>query len=180
MTFPYAGLDKLIDPNFFDASAPTSIVAQMAAFARDCASPLIKVVEPAAVPIGVMIALAEIAIGLGALSGLAFRVAAVGGAAISILFWLTASWATQPYYFGPDLPYAIGWITLAIAGHGGILVPRAILDMGRPPAIDQFRRPGSSDIVPSPGRRALIQCRAPCGACTDGGVPGRPVRVARP
>lgn len=50
ITFPYAGLDKLIDPSFFDASAPTSIVAQMAAFARDSPlSPLIKVVEPAAV-----------------------------------------------------------------------------------------------------------------------------------
>ena len=35
------------------------------------------------------------------------------------MFWLTASWATKPYYYGPDLPYALGWLTLAIAGTGG-------------------------------------------------------------
>ena len=38
---------------------------------------------------------------------------------LSILFWLTASWATKPYYYGPDLPYAFGWLTLALAGTGG-------------------------------------------------------------
>ena len=48
----------------------------------------------------------------------------VVGAALSILFWLTASWSIKPYYYGPDLPYAAGWVTLAIAGHGG----RYILD----------------------------------------------------
>jgi thiosulfate dehydrogenase [quinone] large subunit len=158
ITFLYAGIDKLIDPTFFDASAPTSIVAQMAAFARDSPlSPLIKFAEPGAVPIGLLIALAEIAIGLGAVSGLAFRLAAAGGAAVSILFWLTASWGTQPYFYGPDLPYAVGWITLAIAGHGGILVPRRILAMGTPAAVDRFGRPASGDAAASPGRRVLLQ-----------------------
>jgi thiosulfate dehydrogenase (quinone) large subunit len=35
------------------------------------------------------------------------------------MFWLTASWATTPYFYGPDLPYAAGWVTLVITGHGG-------------------------------------------------------------
>lgn len=67
--------------------------------------------------------MAEIAIGVGALTGLAFRIAAAGGAALSVLLWLTASWATTPYYLGADLPYAVGWVALAIAGDGGLLVP---------------------------------------------------------
>ena len=53
------------------------------------------------------------------MTGLLFRPAAVGGFALSILFWLTASWTTTPYYYGPDLPYALGWLTLALAGTGG-------------------------------------------------------------
>jgi thiosulfate dehydrogenase [quinone] large subunit len=164
-TFLYAGIDKLISPTFFDASAPDSIVGQMAAFARDSPlSPLIKVVEPWAVPIGLAIAIAEIAIGIGALSGLAFRVAAVGGATLSIMFWLTASWATRPYYYGPDLPYAVGWITLAVAGHGGILVPRAILAMGgSPPEAVRPGRPRPREVAVSPERRALLQTGALAG-----------------
>ena len=44
--------------------------------------------------------------------------------AISLLFFLTASWTTHPYYFGNDLPYAFGWLTLALAGHGDLFVLR--------------------------------------------------------
>lgn len=127
-TFLYAGFDKLIDPSFLDPSSPASIQAQMAIFTR--VSPiaaLVRLGQPVAVPIGILIAIAEIAIGLGALTGLAFRVAAWGGAALSILFFLTASWATRPFYYGPDLPYAAGWIALALAGHGGLLLSRRLL-----------------------------------------------------
>jgi thiosulfate dehydrogenase (quinone) large subunit len=127
-TFLYAGFDKLLDPRFFDPSSPASIQAQMAIFTRvSPIAPLVRLGEPVAVPIGILIAIAEIAIGLGALTGLAFRVAAWGGAGISILFFLTASWATRPFYYGPDLPYAAGWIALALAGHGGRFVSTRFL-----------------------------------------------------
>ena len=127
VTFVYAGLDKLLDPAFFDASSPASIVAQLAAFTRvSPLAPLVRVVEPWAIPLGLLIALAEIAIGIGALTGLAYRLAAVGGMLLSFTFWLTASWGTHPYYYGPDLPYAFGWMALVIAGHGDLLVPAAV------------------------------------------------------
>lgn len=130
-TFLYAGLDKILDPMFFNAASPTSIQSQLVAFARvSPIAPLVRAGEPFAVWLGILIAVAEIAIGLGALSGLAYRIAAAGGAALSLLFFLTASWATHPYYYGGDLPYAFGWIVLAIAGHGGLLVPRRILALG--------------------------------------------------
>ncbi|MEO5965151.1 MAG: Rieske 2Fe-2S domain-containing protein [Candidatus Limnocylindrales bacterium] len=165
-TFLYAGIDKLLDPAFFDATNPASIFTQLTAFAR--LSPvafLVKPMEPFALPIGILIALAEIAIGIGAITGLAFRLAAFGGMVLSLLFWLTASWATKPYYYGPDLPYAFGWATLALAGDGGLLVPRAVRELGRPieDALDAARaaragwarRSPADDI--SPERRQLLQ-----------------------
>ena len=95
--------------------------------------------------IGLLIAVAEIAIGIGALTGLLFRLPPSGGAALSILFWLTASWATKPYYYGPDLPYAIGWLTLALAGHGNLFVIGAWLDRGSTSSIPTLPRPRPND-----------------------------------
>ena len=117
-TFVYAGIDKLVDPTFLQATGPGSIGAQLEAFVKvSPIGPLVHLFgQPFPVEIGFLIAVAEIAIGLGALSGLLFRLSAAGGFALSILFWLTASWATKPYYYGPDLPYAFGWLTLALAG----------------------------------------------------------------
>ena len=156
VTFLYAGLDKLLDPTFLDASSAGSIQSQFEAFVR--VSPiadLIRLVEPLAVPIGLLIAIGEIAVGLGALTGLAFRVAAVGGAALSLLFWLTASWATHPYYYGPDLPYAAGWITLALAGTGGLLVPSRLRPVREPAAAG--RRPAAAEQAPTLDRRTVLQ-----------------------
>jgi thiosulfate dehydrogenase [quinone] large subunit len=120
VTFIYAGLDKLIDPTFLRSAGPGSIGAQLAAFTRN--SPVAVLIEVFAQPFpiftGLVISIAEIAVGLGTLSGLLFRASVIGGALLSILFWLTASWATTPYFYGPDLPYAAGWITLAITGAG--------------------------------------------------------------
>ena len=81
-----------------------AVAGQMEAYLR--ASPLAPLIEaalPAAVPIGVLIAVAEIAIGIGLLTGLAYRAAAWAGFGTSILFWLTASWPIAPYYFSPEM-----------------------------------------------------------------------------
>ena len=131
-TFIYAGIDKLVDPNFLQATGPGSIGAQLDAFVRvSPIGPLVHLFgQPFPVAIGLLIAVAEIAIGFGALSGLLFRLSAAGGFALSILFWLTASWATKPYYYGPDLPYALGWLTLALAGTPGRFTIEAWLPRG--------------------------------------------------
>jgi thiosulfate dehydrogenase [quinone] large subunit len=124
-TFLYAGLDKLLDPAFFDPVSASSIQAQFQIFERvSPLAPLVHAAEPIAVPLGLLIAIGEIAVGIGTLTGLAYRLSALGGAFISVLFFLTASWATRPFYFGNDLPYAFGWLTLALAGHGDLLVLR--------------------------------------------------------
>lgn len=151
-TFLYAGLDKLLDPTFLDAASPTSIHAQMLVFAR--LSPLGELVRaslPLAIPIGIVIAIGEIGVGVGVLSGLAYRVAAAGGAVLSLLFWLTNSWATHPYYYGGDLPYLFGFVTLALVGHGDVLLARRLI----------ARSPAESLVNPvgavSPERRILLQ-----------------------
>lgn len=150
-TFLYAGIDKLIDPRFLNASGPGSIADQLAGFTR--VSPLAGLIQVFALPfpvlVGMLIALAEIAIGLGALTGLLYRVSAAAGAGLSLLFFLTASWNVHPYYYGPDLPYAAGWLTLALAGHGGLAVLRVPF-----PALFA---PNEDPDEASPERRALVQ-----------------------
>lgn len=150
-TFVYAGIDKLVDPRFLQATGPGSIGEQLTGFTH--ASPLAGLVSVFALPnpalIGMLMALAEIAIGLGALTGLLYRVSAAAGAAISLLFWLTASWTVHPFYYGPDLPYAAGWLTLALAGHGGL----AVLRVPFPGPLAPDGDPGAA----SPGRRAILQ-----------------------
>src|SRR4051794_5771341 len=153
VTFIYAGLDKLLDPNFFNPDAPTSIQAQFVIFERvSPLAPLVRLVEPYAVLLGILIALGEIGAGVGALTGLCFRLAAMGGALLSLMFFLTASWTTQPYYLGPDLPYAAGWLALLIAGHSGLLVPR--WSLGRAPS-----DPAGAAI----SRRSVVQLAALTG-----------------
>jgi thiosulfate dehydrogenase [quinone] large subunit len=168
ITFVYAGLDKLLDADFFNPSAPTSIQAQFAIFERlSPLAPLVKLVEPLAIPLGVLIALGEIGAGLGALTALSFRLAALGGAGLSLMFYLTASWSTQPYYLGPDLPYAVGWLALAVAGHGGLWIPRWRFTRA-PPVIAAAPPPGAVAPVETAvsdrlSRRQIIEFGALAG-----------------
>jgi thiosulfate dehydrogenase (quinone) large subunit len=150
LTFLYAGLDKLLDPTFLHDSGRGSIGAQMAAWvAVSPLGDLISAFLPYAVPVGLAIAMAELCVGIGALIGLAYRLAALGGLLLSLLFLLTASWAVRPFYLGNDLPYAAGWLTLFLAGSGGLLTVDAWLGararrrqvLGvRPPRFSRERR----------------------------------------
>ena len=151
VTFVYAGIDKLTDPNFLQATGPGSIGSQLDGFVKvSPIAPLVQIFgQPFPVAVGLVIAIVEIAIGLGALSGLLFRLSAAGGFALSILFWLTASWATKPYYYGPDLPYALGWLTLALAGTGG----RYTIEFW----LDREFDGGLADEPVSPERRLVLK-----------------------
>ncbi len=119
VTFCFAGLQKLSNPSFFKASAPASIQAQMRAAARH--SPihaLLTPMSPHAGFIGLLIAFGELAVGVGALAGLLTRVAAIGGALISLSLFLAVSFHTNPYYTGSDIVFVFAWLPLAIAGGG--------------------------------------------------------------
>ncbi len=161
VTFLYAGLDKLLDPSFLDPASPGGIRAQLEGFTH--VSPLASLIQAVALPfpvaIGALMALGEIAVGLGALTGIAYRVAAVGGAVISLTLLLTASWTVRPFYLGNDLPYMLGWVTLAAAGSGGVLVlgPSLERKIGlRRTATTTRRGVPAAEEVASPSRRLFL------------------------
>jgi len=126
-TFLYAGLQKFADPHFLRASAPGSVQAQLHAAVHN--SPLgshLAGLASHAFIVGVLIALAEVAVGAGALVGLWTRAAAAGGLALSLGFLLTVSWHSHPYYLGPDIVFAAAWVPIVLAGAGED--PRLSLD----------------------------------------------------
>lgn len=121
-TFCFAGLQKLANPNFFDPKSPSGIQAQLLAAER--LSPLHSLMGHLlhlATPLGVVIALAELAVGAGALLGLWTRLAALGGTALSLMLFLTVSFHSSPYYTGADIVFLFAWTPLAVGGAGGVL-----------------------------------------------------------
>ncbi|GHJ35032.1 DoxX family protein [Streptomyces sp. TS71-3] len=117
ITFVYAGLDKLTDSSFLAASGGGSIGDLMRSVRDSAAIPgLVDLALKSPVGFGYAIAFGELAVGLGMLFGLLSRLAAVGGALISLSLWLTVSWQTTPYYYGNDLAYLMAWLPLVIAG----------------------------------------------------------------
>ncbi|MCQ6555264.1 DoxX family protein [Streptomyces sp. C10-9-1] len=117
ITFVYAGIDKLTDSTFLAATGPGSLGELMNAVRGTAAVPgLVDLALNDPVAFGYAIALGELAVGLGTLAGLLARVAALGGALISLSLWLTVSWQTEPYYYGNDLVYLMAWLPLVLAG----------------------------------------------------------------
>lgn len=163
VTFCFAGLQKLANPAFFRSSSPSSIQAQLTAAAHR--SPIHGLIGPmvhVAVPLGLLIALGELAIGLGTLFGLFSRAAAVGGLALSLGLFLTVSFHTNPYYTGSDIVFAFAWLPLLVAGSGALSADAILANLAR--------REGGvqpESIVPLPFSRVREVCGAfDAGACT--------------
>jgi thiosulfate dehydrogenase [quinone] large subunit len=127
-TFCFAGLQKLANPGFFQASNPGSIQAQLAGAARR--SPIHLLISPlthVAIPLGLLIAFAELAVGLGTLLGLWQRLAAAGGVALSLMLFLAVSFHSSPYYTGSDIVFVFAWTPLLLAGAGPVLSADAMI-----------------------------------------------------
>lgn len=117
VTFVYAGLDKLTDSAFMSATGTGSIGELMSSVRDTSAIPsLVDLALKNPEGFGYAIAFGELAVGVGTLLGLLTRLAALGGALISLSLWLTVSWQTDPYYYGNDLPYMFCWVPLVLAG----------------------------------------------------------------
>ncbi|MDX3852215.1 DoxX family protein [Streptomyces sp. AK02-01A] len=117
VTFIYAGLDKLTDSGFFSATGTGSIGEMMHGVRDSSAIPaLVDLALKSPAGFGYAIALGELAVGLGTLFGVLARLAAFGGALISLSLWLTMSWQSDPYYYGNDLVYLMAWLPLVLAG----------------------------------------------------------------
>lgn len=122
VTFSYAGLQKLADPEYLDPHSPTSVAAQMRLLRHSSPiGPLVGLSTHAPTAVGLLIAFGELAVGLGTLLGLFQRVAALGGALLSLTFFLTVSWTTRPYYYGSDIVFVFAWLTMLGFGSQGVL-----------------------------------------------------------
>ncbi|MGW7053257.1 DoxX family protein [Streptomyces sp. NPDC054887] len=134
VTFVYAGLDKLTDSGFMAASGTGSIGEMMRGVRDSSAVPaLVDLALKNPEGFGYAIACGEIAVGIGTLIGLLARLAALGGALISLSLWLTVSWASDPYYYGNDLVYLMAWLPLVLAGAAYLSVDAALAARRRTP-----------------------------------------------
>lgn len=172
-TFCFAGLQKLANPNFFHAASPISIQSQLAGAARR--SPIHALLGPlthVAVPIGILIAFGELAVGIGTLLGLWARAAAVGGALISLMLFLAVSYHSSPYYTGSDIVFLFAWMPLIVVGSGGVLSADAMVaEMVR-------RRAGGEPAAVIPVPFATV--RQMCGAFDDGRCTARRGALCEP
>ena len=151
VTFVYAGLQKIADPGFLQPGSSTYIGTQLEAFAAR--SPIAFLIDVFALPTpeltGMGVIAAELIIGVLVILGLATRWAAAAGAAVNLVFFLTASWTVQPYFLGSDSIYAVAWITLAIIGDQGLLSARPLI-FGR----EQPKN--SRQVATDPDRRRFL------------------------
>ena len=119
VTFTYAGLEKLADPNFFRASVPGSFDQQLrGAIVTSPLHGLLSMAAHTPVIVALLISFGELAVGIGTLLGLWGRVAAVAGALLSLLFFLSVSFSVHPYYYGSDIVFLFAWTPLIVAGPG--------------------------------------------------------------
>ena len=118
VTFLYAGIQKFTDPQFLHPATIGFIGRQMLAYAKG--SPiggfLTSVVVPHALLFGYLVAFGEIAIGLGVLFGFLLRPAAFFGMLLSLIFFLSVTWHVYPYFYGADIVFVFGWLTLLLNG----------------------------------------------------------------
>lgn len=110
-------MDKLTDSAFLKDSGSGSVGDMMRSVRDSSAIPaMVDMALKNPVGFGYAIAFGELAVGIGTLIGLLARLAALGGALISLSLWLTVSWASDPYYYGNDLAYLMAWLPLVLAG----------------------------------------------------------------
>jgi thiosulfate dehydrogenase [quinone] large subunit len=123
-TFVYAGFQKVFDAGFFKAGSRTFIGAQLQGFGSH--SPIGGLLDwlgtNLPIEVGLFVIAVELAVGVAVLIGYRTRAFAAAGAALNLLLFLSATWDVTPYFLGSDSIYAVAWLTLAIAGDGGVWV----------------------------------------------------------
>jgi thiosulfate dehydrogenase (quinone) large subunit len=120
--FVYGGIYKIADKRFLDAGSRQSMHASVLAVRQT--SPIGGLLGPVvdhSFLFGLLMALAELAVGLGVVLGLWTRLAAAGGMLLAVSLWLTVSWGARPWFTSADLVYLFAFTPLLIAGAGGVL-----------------------------------------------------------
>ncbi|MFI6562976.1 DoxX family membrane protein [Streptomyces sp. NPDC050534] len=113
----YAGMGKLCDPVYFDGGKRGSMVKWLNTLHPwEVAEPLRQFALHHPVGSGLVIAFAQVVVGVLTVLGCWQRVAAVFGALLSAALIVTVSWKTVPAYDAPDIIYLAAWSPLIIAG----------------------------------------------------------------
>lgn len=173
-TMAYAGLLKFFDANYLDPNSPNGVQAQMTAAAT--ASPiggLVSFTAEHSALFGITIAFGELVVGIGVLLGLWTRIAAIGGFLLSTSFFLTVSWGTTPYFFGPDIVFMFAFTPLMIGGDGGLFsLTSAIRNATRRRMRLAVPAPPheSSAITAEVSRRSLIRTGVMAGLIGAGAI----------
>jgi thiosulfate dehydrogenase (quinone) large subunit len=147
VVFLYAGISKIADRTFLDGTAPTSIHSQVLAVKQ--ASPISGLLGPVAdhsFAFGLIMAFAEIAVGLGILLGLFTWIAAAGGMLLALSLWLTVSWQANPWYTSADLVYLFAFTPILLGGAAVLSLDAWLADARR-------RHPG---VTEDRTRRAVL------------------------
>jgi thiosulfate dehydrogenase [quinone] large subunit len=147
VVFLYAGISKIADRTFLDGTAPTSIHSQVLAVKQ--ASPISGLLGPVAdhsFAFGLIMAFAEIAVGMGILLGLFTRIAAAGGMLLALSLWLTVSWQANPWYTSADLVYLFAFTPILLGGAAVLSLDAWLADARR-------RHPG---VTEDRTRRAVL------------------------
>jgi len=154
LTFLYAGIQKIADPGFLQPGSANYIGTQLQGFAAQ--SPVGFLIDAFALPTpqltGLAVIATELVVGALVIAGIATRWAAVVGAAVNFVFFLTASWNVTPYFLGSDSIYVVAWITLALVGDQGLWTARPLIFGSQSPSATARRAP-----VDQGRRRFLIQ-----------------------
>ncbi len=168
VTFAYAGLQKLANPDYLDPRSPTSIAHQMSLLRHSSPiGPLLTLSTHAPTLVGVTVALGELAVGIGTLLGLLTRLAALGGTLLAVTFFLTVSWSTTPYYYGADIVFVFAWLVMMGFGSGGVLSLDTWLRNRARRQVGLGPEPATVKIA-APRLRALCARGAKCGLGIDG------------
>jgi thiosulfate dehydrogenase [quinone] large subunit len=117
VVFLYAGLSKIADRRFLDSNDPTSM--HQTTQAIKAGSPIGGLLGPVidhSFAFGLLMACAELAVGIGIAFGLFTRIAAVGGVLLTCSLFLTVSWQSNPWYTGADIVYVFALTPLILAG----------------------------------------------------------------
>lgn len=159
LTFVDAGVGKLLSSAYF-GSGSEGFASLARGFARG--SPIGGMVRSVVLAhpylFALLLAVVELTVGVLALIGLASRVAAAGGLALSLLFFLTASWHVRPFFYGAALPFAVGWLTLLLANPSDLPgLDRRLLQRA------QAEAEAKSDTAPDASRRAFLAGLAQAG-----------------
>lgn len=118
-TWIYAGWDKASDPGFLTSGSPTFIGSQLAAYAQN--SPidfLLNKILDHSTQVGILVMLAEFAIGFATLLWVAPTWAAFGGFLTSLFLWLSSTWNIQPYFLASNSVYTVFWLSYFLFLYG--------------------------------------------------------------